>query len=58
MVLATAKANADAGEVWKGNPWKADFIGVDTAFEVNSVLKGSVKGGRLVVRHYRVHPDQ
>src|SRR5437016_2731341 len=57
VVLARAVASADAGETWTGNPWKAEFIGVNTTFEVLAVLKGTSKAGPLTVLHYRLDED-
>jgi hypothetical protein len=54
VVLAKAVSSKDSGEVFKDRAWSVDFAGVDTAFQVEAVLKGEVRGGRLTLLHYRL----
>jgi hypothetical protein len=54
VVLAKAVSSKDSGEVFKDRAWTVDFAGVDTAFQVEAVLKGEVRGGRLTLLHYRL----
>jgi hypothetical protein len=54
VVLARPVSSADSGEVTRDNPWKAEFVGVNTQFVTKAVLKGQLKGDRLTVLHYRL----
>lgn len=57
VVIATALPGKDSGTVWKENPWKVNFIGVETPFTIKVILKGKVAGEKLTVLHYRLEPD-
>jgi hypothetical protein len=54
VVIARAEANADSGDINRDHGWKVKFIGVNTTFKAEQVLKGKLKGDKLTVLHYRV----
>ena len=56
VVIAKAVSVADSGESLPDNPWKADFQGVTTTFNVGAVLKGNGKClGFLIWRLLQLH---
>jgi hypothetical protein len=56
VVIGRPLSVADSGEVTKDNLWKAEFVGVNTTFHIEAVLKGEVEGDKLRVLHYRLKP--
>lgn len=59
VVIGTAVSSQETGEIWKASPWKkVDFLGVNTVFSVEAILKGKVSEGKLTVLHYRVEPGK
>ena len=56
VVIARPESNTETAARTKDNLWKIEFIGVDTAFDVNSVLKGKA-GEKIVVSHFKLPPD-
>jgi hypothetical protein len=56
VVIVMAVSTRDSGETLKDNPWKAEFQGMSTSFEVKVLLKGKVEGDKLTVLHYRLKP--
>jgi hypothetical protein len=57
VVIAKASSVTDTGETTRDNPWKAEFVGLNTTFEVQATLKGTVENDKLQVLHYRLKPD-
>lgn len=53
VVIATAISNEESPDRSNDNPWKVELLGVNTKFEVESVIKGKI-GDRLTVRHFKV----
>lgn len=56
VVVATALSSAETGERSTSEPWKCEFLHVNTAFRVSVVLKGELQGEQLTVLHYRLKP--
>jgi hypothetical protein len=56
VVIVKAVSSKDTKDVFKDDPWKATFQGVETTFTVEAVLKGKVEGGKLTVLHYKLKP--
>ena len=57
VVIATAEATAETKDRFKTNGWKIDFIGQETSFAVETILKGKVKGEKKIkMLHFRL-PD-
>jgi hypothetical protein len=54
VVIATALSSKDNGEVTKFKSWETEFLGVETTFTVEVVLKGKLEGDKLTVLHYRL----
>ncbi len=57
VVIAKVMSVADAYETTRDNPWKAEFVGLNTTFDVEATLKGKVENDKLQVLHYRLKPD-
>jgi hypothetical protein len=57
VVIAQPQTVADSGETTTKNLWKVKFVGVNTTFTINSILKGKHEGQKLTVLHYRVEVD-
>lgn len=56
VVIARPMSTKATGKVSTANPWEANFVEVETAFEVESALKGKVEGNKLTLLHYRLEP--
>jgi hypothetical protein len=54
VVIARPVATADSGDRTTENPWKVEFLGVNTDFRVEAVLKGTLDGDKLRVLHFRL----
>jgi hypothetical protein len=54
VVIATAVSSKDSGETFKEKDLHVDFLGVETTFSVEAILKGKVEGDKLKVLHYRL----
>jgi hypothetical protein len=52
VVMARAISSTDAGQGAPAAPWPG-LVAVETSFEVQAVLKGSLKGNKLTLLHYR-----
>jgi hypothetical protein len=56
VVIGRPVSVADSGETTTDNPWKVPFVGVNTTFAVQTVLKGEAGGDKLQLLHYRLKP--
>jgi hypothetical protein len=56
VVIGQAVSVADSGETTTDNLWKAEFVGINTTFAVQTVLKGEAGSDKLQVLHYRLKP--
>jgi hypothetical protein len=45
---------ADSGDRVTDPHWKVDFLGMNTTFQVNAILKGKLEGDKIKVLHYRL----
>jgi|TARA_B110000495_G_scaffold203811_1_gene229702 hypothetical protein len=56
VVIARPVSNNDSDARSNDNLWKIEFRGVDTAFEVSSILKGKANA-KIIVSHFKLPPD-
>jgi hypothetical protein len=54
VVIASVKSTVATDDRLKDNPWKAEFLGLNTAFSVKGVLKGKTEGDSIKVLHYKL----
>lgn len=54
VVMATAVASKDCKDTFKDKHWQVDFLGVETTFKVDALLKGKVEGDKLTMLHFRL----
>jgi hypothetical protein len=54
VVIARATSAADCEDRTTDNRWKAPFLGVNTTFRVESVLKGKARGRSIRVLHFKL----
>jgi hypothetical protein len=57
VVIARATSTEDCDDKTSDNPWKEEFLGLNTAFSVETVLKGKCKGDKLTVLHFKVRDE-
>jgi hypothetical protein len=54
VVIARPTTSEDCADRSADNPWKEEFIGVNTTFKVEAILKGKATGETIKVLHFRV----
>jgi hypothetical protein len=53
VVIATAVSTEKSGDSFTDDRWPLEFIGLNTTFEANHVLKGKLPGKSIKVLHYK-----
>ena len=56
VVIGKAISSMDSKEAFRPKIWSVDFLGVDTTFSVEAVVKGKLDGDELTLLHYRLKP--
>jgi hypothetical protein len=54
VIIARATAVEDTQDRTTENPWKAEFLGVCTTFQVKAILKGTRTGKQIKVLHFKL----
>jgi hypothetical protein len=54
VIIAQATAVEDTAYRMTENPWKAEFLGVCTTFQVKATLKGTPTGKQIKVLHFKL----
>jgi hypothetical protein len=54
VIIARATAVEDTPDRTTENPWKAEFLGVNTTFRVKATLKGKSAGEEIKVLHFKL----
>jgi hypothetical protein len=57
VVIASATSSEDCDDKTSDNPWKKEFVGLNTSFSVKTVLKGKCDGDKLTVLHFKLKDD-
>jgi hypothetical protein len=58
IVIAQATAAEDCRERDNDNPWKVEFLGVNTTLKINAVVKGKPGSDTVTVLHFRLTDGQ
>jgi hypothetical protein len=54
VVIAKAKSSESCDDKTTDNIWKAEFLGVNTAFSIKTILKGKCDEDKLSVLHFKL----
>ena len=53
VVIAQPVKSEDSADRTKDNPWEAEFSGINTMFNVEHALKGTLAAAKITVLHYK-----
>ena len=57
VVIARATSSKECDDKTSDNPWKEEFLGLNTSFTVETVLKGKCDGDKLTVLHFKLRDE-
>jgi hypothetical protein len=57
VVIARAKSSEPCDDNTRDNIWKEEFLGVNTAFSVKTVLKGKCEEDKITVLHFKLNDE-
>jgi len=58
IVIANPTAVEDCSDKTSDNLWKIEFLGVNTTFKIEAVLKGKPAADSIKVLHFKLHDGQ